>query len=213
MRQPTGSSKTRSRKRTGMTLVETLLAVTLFSTLMGATGAMLQAGFRAQQLWGSAVEPAVRMERAFNRIDDDLAAAQKLFAAPFTGSAEAISLARVERVQDEGAMAREWVRVEYQLEDNEGVQSLMRKFFVLRQDSSVTQGSEALMPVSGLAWAYGRVDAQGQLVWTDAWDGAADGIPQLVRMNCTLPASGGGPIVMTRIFRNPAGNLPLLEQP
>lgn len=212
----TAASKNLSRNSIqGMTLVEVLLAVTLFSTMMGATGALLQSGFRAQMTWGRAVEPAVRMERALNRLNLDISAAQKLFASAAHGTKEQFAFARVESLAIEDAPAtEEWVRVVYKIDDENGELVLVREAAVWRlsQDDPNPQTREVLLPVIEAAWAFARADAQGQLIWTDAWDGSADGVPQLVRLTCTLPASAGNALTITRVFRNPAGNLPVEEQ-
>ena len=197
-----------------MTLIEVMLAVTLFSTMMGATGALLQAGFRAQALWGGAIEPAVRTERALNRLDRDIASAQKLFAIPVQGTGEQFSFARVEPVTVNGVSAPQWVKVVYRTGQENNQHALIREVYAYppAAGNAIPSDQEVLLPVENAAWSFGRLDAQGQLLWTDAWDGSVDGFPQLVRLTCTVPAAGQNPLAMTRVFHNPAGILPLSEQ-
>ena len=213
MWSPTVVLKNRKLKpphRRGMTLIEVLLAVTLFSTMMGATGALLQAGFRAQALWGGAVEPAVRMERALNRLDRDIVSAQKLFAVAVQGSSEQFSFARVEPVAVEGVSTPQWVKVVYRTGQENNQQVLIREVYAYSPAAGnvVPYQQEILLPVEDAAWSFGRLDAQGQLLWADAWDGSVDGVPQLVRFACTVPVAGQNPLAMSRVFHNPSGNLP-----
>ena len=217
MRQASACSKTPSRNRRfkGMTLVELMLALTLFSAMMGATGALLQAGFRAQSLWGTAVEPAVRLERTLNRIGTDMASAQVLFSIPALGSKGAFEFGRVESVlSDADTPAPEWVRVSYTVGEQDGASVLIRESTVWRlsQSGASAQTREALLPVSGIVWEFARIDKQGQLIWGSAWDGTKDGFPKWARLTCTLPESAGKALAITRVFRNPAGSLPLIEE-
>ncbi len=216
MWRPIAASKNPNRNcAKGMTLVEVLLAVTLFSTMMGATGALLQASLRAQTTWGGTVEPAVRMERALNRLSSDVASAQKLFAIPVQGTKEAFVFARVESLITAGAASpsAEWARVVYKVDRQDGVSVLVREAAVWRlsQDGANPQVREVLMPITEATWAFARADKQGQLIWAEAWDGAVDGVPKLVRLTCTLPTASGKVLTMTRVFRNPAGSLPVDE--
>ncbi len=194
----------------GMTLIEVMLAVTLFSTMMGATGALLQAGFRAQSLWGGGVQAAARMERALNRLDRDIASAQKLFAVAAQGSGEQFSFARVEPMIVDGVSSPQWVKVVYRIGQGNNQRALIREVYAYPPAAGNASASqqEVLLLVEMAAWSFGRLDAQGQLVWAEAWDGLVDGVPQLVRFSCTIPTAAQNPLVMTRVFRNPAGNLP-----
>lgn len=217
MWRPIAASKSpRSNYAEGMTLVEVLLAVTLFSTMMGATAALLQAGFRAQSTWGAVVEPVVRLERTLNRINLDMASAQKLFAIPVHGTKDAFEFARVEPMIMEGASSpsAEWARIVYKMDQEEGASVLVREAATWRasQDGAQLQTREVLLPVTEATWAFARIDKQGQLLWSDAWDGTVDGVPRSVRLTCTLPMASGNSLTLSRVFRNPAGNLPVEEQ-
>lgn len=199
----------------GMTLVEMLLAVTLFSTMMGAAGGLVQFGLRSQALWGAAAASALRMERAMQTLERDLTAAQPLFGIPVLGSKNELAFARVEAVSTGGEPATpEWVRVSYQLAEASGQLSLVREMRAWRLGTSgdpLTR--EVLLAVTDAALAYGRLDAEGQLVWVEAWDGASDGLPRLVKLDVAVLAPSGGSIRLARVFRNPAGNLPMEEGP
>lgn len=219
MRPLTAPSKSRNRSRgsgrhrRAMTLVEVLLAVTLFSSLLGATGALLQAGFRAQALWGGAVEPAARMDRAFIRIEGDVASSQKLFAIAAQGTADQWSFARVEPVEADGVAALSWVKLVYRMAQENGQRFLIREEYPWpksAQDASASR-RETLLPVENIAWSFARLNEQGQLAWTNEWDGTVDGTPRLVRLTCAIPITGQNPLLMARVFRNPSGNLPQVK--
>ena len=187
-----------------MTLVEMLLAVTLFSTMLGATAALLQSGLRAQLSWGQSVEPAVRLERALSALERDLGSSQRLFAVPVIGAGSQLELARVE--------ASQWVRVRYRVAEDAGQTHLLRETLGWSSEpSDPPLTTQVLLSLTSGAFAYGHADDQGLLIWKDVWDGAQQGLPKLVQFSCEIPTASGS-LAITRIFRNPAGILPLVEQ-
>ena len=205
------SPSSKTTRQAGMTLVEMLLAVTLFSTMMGATGSLLQFGLRSQLTWGGAAAPYMQMERALNGLERDVVCAQQFFGAPAVGAKDHLELARVDRVSVDGAPATpEWVRVVYRVQDDAGPLSLVREEYLWRLGaSSAPVTRQRVLSLAAGAFEFGRLDANKQLLWADAWDGAKDGVPKLVRLTCTIPtASGQESMNITRAMRNPSGHLP-----
>ncbi len=200
-----------------MTLVELLLAITLFSSLMATVGGLLQSGLQAQAKWGQAVEPYQQMERALNRMEQDLEAMQPFFGVPVTGAESQVEFARVDtRSINEAAPSPEWLRVRYRVSTDGQERALIREEFLWRQAGLPEEPfqRETLMRLSDGEFAFGRLDAQKQLIWESEWDGTKDGLPRLVRFTCTLPAIGGQPTLhLSRVIRSPSGNLPVVEQP
>src|SRR3989338_5471208 len=67
----------------GMTLVELVLAVGLFSFLMASAGHLVLTSLRVQRSWGQVAAPAQSAEHALTRLAQDLQAAQPFFGIPF----------------------------------------------------------------------------------------------------------------------------------
>lgn len=191
---PPLSDRSMSSKR-AMTLVEVILAMSLLSTMMGAVGSLLQSGLRSQVVWGQTVEPHARLERALMQLERDIEAAQPFFGIPAIGSGEQLEAA---------LFTSEWMRIVYRLQSG----ALMREAYAWKSGAaSEPKESRVLIGVTEIQWAYGRLDPQGQLIWVDSWDGAKDGVPKLLKLAITAEAAPQ-PVALTRIFRNPAGNLP-----
>ena len=84
--------------RRGLTLVELLLAITVFSVVMAIAGGLLHAALRSHATWGDAARPHQQMARAFARLEQDLESAQPFFGIPFRGTDSMLEFARVEPV-------------------------------------------------------------------------------------------------------------------
>jgi len=199
-----------------MTLVELLLAITLFSSIMAAVGGLLHSSLRAQARWGETVEPYQRLERALNHLEQDVASMQPLFGVPVDGVEAQLEFARVDARSIDGAAASpEWLRVRYQVAVEAGGAALIREEFLWRQGGSSDEPlrRDTVLQLSDAVFAFGRLDEQGQLAWAGEWDGEKDGLPRLVRLTCALPAVGGQPpLQLARVFRNPSGALPPPEE-
>ncbi len=198
-----------------MTLVELLLAVTLFSTLMGAVSGLVASGLRAQAEWGRSVAPYQQMERALSRLERDIESTQLFFGVPVQGEANALEFARIDTVpQAEGQPMADWVRVRYRLETDLDGQVLIREEELWRAgEAAAPVQRDILLHVVDGRWAFGMLDAQQQLLWAEDWDGRTHGVPRLVRFDYTIPSSDSqAPIRMSRVFRNLSGSLPQLEE-
>ncbi len=208
------------RPSNGLTLVELLLALTLFAALTGAVAALVITATKVQLSWGRSVEPYERMARAMDRLQRDLESAQPLFGIPFTvgDDGATLTLARMEPISDEsGAVTSEWVKVNYRIASADGGNTLIRDEVLWKTGASDIWRTETLGPVSSGQFAVGQADADGALTWATSWDGNGAGtphVPRLVKLDCTLPAAGeGSPVSLSRAFRNPAGVLPTMETP
>ncbi|MDP3704135.1 MAG: type II secretion system protein GspJ [Candidatus Omnitrophota bacterium] len=208
MRSPTALSK--SHKRSGLTLVELVLAVGMFSFLMASVGHLVLMSLRVQQSWGRMVLPAQSAERALNRLAQDLQAAQPLFGAPFQVASGGAGL-EFARLGTAG-----WCRVVYRMEPDGDAKRLVREEWLWKtgEPSGEPLHRETLTRLSAGQFTVGRMNADDLLEWTASWDGEADGIPRLIKLEVTLPAIGAGqPITLSRVIRNPSGTLPKPEQP
>ena len=194
----------------GLTLVELVLAIGMFSFLMASVGYLVMTSLRVQRSWGRLVMPAQSAERALNRLAQDLQAAQPLFGVPFQimSGGEGLEFARLETAA--------WRRVVYRLEPDGDAKRLVRDEWVwgTGEANSEPLHHETLARLGAGRFTVGGMDDDDLLEWTASWDGEADGIPRLIKVEMTLPAEGSSqPIVLSRVFRNPAGTFPKVEQP
>ena len=204
------------RSALGMTLVELLLALTLFSTLMASATGLLQSGLQSQLRWGETLVPYQQWERACQRLEQDLESAQPFFIVPFAGAEHTLEFARVATVlAGEDQSTLDWVRIRYRLdEEPDGLWLIREEFPWKAQGTSVEPlRRERLAHLTDGQFTFGLLDAQGHLTWSPSWDGTKQGIPRLIRVHCTLPVVGGGPpLALSRVVRNPSGNFPKIEE-
>ena len=201
--------------KSGLTLVELLLAVSLFAALMGAVAGLVIAAARAQASWGRSVEPSQQMERAFMHLQRDVEAAQPLFAIPcvLSPDGQRLELARVMP----HAAAPGWVKVVYRFVPDEAGTTLVREEFAWGALDGEPQRSETLAMLEQGVFAFGRLASDGTLEWATDWQGDGSGtpmVPQMLKMDWTLPSVGAQPpLSLSRAFRHPAGALPTMETP
>ena len=91
---PIDAFKNRNSSSAGMTLVEVMLAVTLFSSILVAISGLVRFGLEARLGWERAVAPTQTMERSLDRLAIDFESAQPLFVIPFTGESGRLECAR-----------------------------------------------------------------------------------------------------------------------
>ena len=202
--------------RRGMTLIELLLAATLFALMLIATAALVRSSLQAQNRWGILLEPYQRMERAIGRLEQDLESAQVFFGVPVSGTNEQLEFARVESVAiAEGKIAPEWIRVVYRIKPQGDQMALVRDVFLWRAGKeSKPMQEDTLLPVSNGHFAYGALDKNQKLVWSEGWDEKNKGIPRLFKFDYTLSSAGNqSAVALSRVVRNPSGVLPVEETP
>lgn len=200
------SARHRHRARAGgMTLVELLLTVALFSAILAAAGGLIVTMARTQTFASRAAGPAEQLQRALDQVEQDIESAQPFFGIPAQGTATQYEFARVERDA--------WVRVRLWFEPGDaGGAALMRETSPWNASDGQPARRERLVSVERGAFAYARQDPDGLLVWDGAWDGAQDGVPRLVRVTPgVVLREGQEPAVFSRVMRYPAGALPVME--
>ena len=193
----------------GMTLVELVLAVGLFSFLMASAGHLVLTSLRVQRSWGQAAAPAQSAERVLTRLAQDLQAAQPFFGVLFqvTGGGQGLEFARL------GTDA--WRRVAYRLEPDGDAKRLVREEWLWGNGAgSEPLHQETLVRLDVGRFTVGMLNEDDLLVWMPSWDPEANGIPRLVQFEVMLPAVGAEqPLTFQRIIRNPAGQLPQVGAP
>ncbi len=196
-----------------MTLIELMLAIALFSFLMGSIGALVRWGLQIDAQWGNGLQPYVRLERLFSQLEDDLVSAEPLFAVPFRGTSTRVEFARVEVIDGDAGRVPQWIRVVYRLDGA----ALVREAFRWSDAVDTAQPIEhrTLATLSGGTFAFAVLEGQGAVLrWVAAWDGTHDGIPRFVQLTGTMAADGTAtPVAFERVIRNPVGALPVQQTP
>ena len=193
----------------GFTLVELMLAVSLFGAILASVGGLVMATARIQGAWNGPTVPEQQISRAFRQLAQDLRAARTHPQVPVVVESERLELARVTGPAD----GLEWAKVVYRVDTGTSGRHLVRETLRLHSDGGEEPvGEEMLLAIDALQFqAAVQQGAAGPLLWLAAWDGAADGIPRLVQVTCTLSAQPGHPSwSLTRAFRQPAGRLPVV---
>ncbi len=207
------------RRVEGLTLVELLLALTLFVVLIGAVAALVIAGTKVQLSWGRSIEPYERLARIMERLQRDMESAQPLYGIPFAvkDGGATLEFARVEPVLGtDGEPTTEWVKVTYRVAAVGDGKALMRDEALWKTGATDVWRSETLAQLASGQFAVAQVDATGALTWTTSWNEPAPqmpAVPRLIKIDCVLPtAQEGHPVSLSRAFRNPAGAL-LVQSP
>lgn len=202
-----------------MTLVELVLAVGMFSFLMASVGHLALTSLRVQRSWGGLVMPAQSAERALSRLAHDLQAAQPLFGVPFQVMSDGAGLefARLDMAAGaDGRPTAAWRRVVYRMEPDGDAKRLVREEWLWKTGEANSEpiSHETLSTLGAGRFTVGMMNEDDLLEWTASWDGEADGMPRLIKLEATLPATGTGqPITLSRVIRNPSGTLPKPEPP
>lgn len=192
----------------GLTFVELLLAMSLFTVVLAAAGSLLLLGLRAQRL--SPESAPLAFERAILQLERDLDAAAPLVTVPVVVEPERLEFAAVTRLPDEeGAAATGWSRIRYSIAGGE-TPSLIREQFALDDDRLLAR--DTLMPIADAGFSFAMTDGE-QLLWQDtAWPAEAGGVaqlPRLLRLQGQLP--GSAPVAIDRVLRLPDGALPTVS--
>ena len=190
---------------TGFTLVELLMAATLFSILMVGVVAQLRGGVLAWRRTTSAVEELQQVRVAMDRIADDLANAVVLDPQPASALQTQFSRGMM-RFYTVGTRVR---LVQYALVDDGGSSRLMRAV----QSAQEAQAGQALHSEPLLAGAknlslrYAALpgDADDRIVWQDQWTDPA-GLPKLVELTMDVQTSANVRHVR-RVVEIPSGHL------
>ena len=207
------------RRVEGLTLVELLLALTLFVALTGAVAALVIAGTKVQLSWGRSIEPYERLARIMERLQRDVESAQPLYGVPFVvkDAGATLAFARVEPVTGaDGELTTEWVKVTYRVAALGDGKALIRDEALWKTGAADVLHSETLAQLSAGQFAVGQAGANGVLTWTTSWNEQAPetpAVPRLIKIDCALPTAGEtGSVSLSRAFRNPAGVL-LVQNP
>ena len=189
-----------------MTLVELMLAMTLFSAIMATVTGLVQQGLRLSQQLDGAKMLTQTHELALKQVADDLAHAARLYQVPFVGMADHVEFARIDPA------SRQWQHIVYRLDG----ERLMRDTAAITPDEVGPIESRALLPhVESISFEFGwRHPTTKAIVWQTPWPEAAEHpVPQFVRVHLSVPGPNGSPIQIARTARNFAGVVPEEKTP
>ena len=190
------------RHAAGFTLVELLVALTLFALMSVLMFGGLRFGLRAWESGSERIDEAAQVELAQSLLRRELSqvrlpslvmpeAEEHETISTFVGTADAMSF--VAPFPSHSGIAGLGVFLLSERPNGHGA-ALSLSWKVFRPDEFNSETSEAdeervlLEGVAGIEFAYyGRFDANLPPDWLDHWDGNL-GLPQLIRMRVSFPA-------------------------
>lgn len=196
--------------RAGMTLIELMLAMTLFSAMLASVGGLIRSGLKAQARWGSSLAPYRQLEQGLAVMARDVESAQPLFDLPCEADERHVRFAQVARTSQGEP---DWFSLTYEIGEWDGQPALIRERRRWRDGAAAVAERELMLRMSGGRFAFGMRDAQDAFIWSETWDGQAHGMPRLIRLEATVPVGAAAdPLSITHVLRAPAGALPRLEE-
>ena len=189
----------------GLTLVELMLVMSLFSVIMTTVTGLVQQGLRLSQQIDATASVTQAHELALGQIARDLEQTGRLFRAPFVGAADHVELSRVDPA------SHQWAHVVYRLEDHR----LIRDAVTLTPDGEQPLERRVLIPVVESAlFEFGwRNPATQAITWHTPWPESEEHpMPHFTRVRLAMPGPNGSTIQLERIARNLAGFVPEVEE-
>src|SRR3989338_3687000 len=121
-RAPRNGSTPPRLERAGFTLVELMLAVSLFGAILASVGGLVMATARIHGAWNGPTVPEQQISRAFRQLAQDLRAARTHPQVPVVVESERLELARVTGPAD----GLEWAKVVYRVDTGTSGRHLVR---------------------------------------------------------------------------------------
>ena len=203
------------RARAGLTFVELLMAATLFAILTAGVSLHLRAGLVAWRRATTKTEALQAARITWDRMDTDLRSActfstttqPSLMPQNVFGSDSLAFCTRRSTLPDDAVPSRT-AFVTYHVTDHHFV-VVTQTLREARADPGTYPGTSTVLleAIDGLSVEYGiwlEGDGSGQIEWTSTWK-PEDGIPRLVRVTLTPPATVGTPPALSHIFVLPVG--------
>lgn len=214
-------SSIRKRQRRGLTFVELLMAVTMFSILIVGVFAHLQAGVLAWRRSTSTIEHLQRTRVALDRLGQDLANAVVFDPSGTWEPQHAFEGARLQfyTVRPEGMGAQPggavWF-VTYTRSEDAETAALTRSAQTVQQAKANFQPTPARLvaPMTKFAIRYGYQGSQepsSTIVWDPTWDGTPAELPKLVEVTIEFDAGVVSPREVRHVFVIPSGILKTVE--
>ena len=189
----------------GLTLVELLIAISLFSLIGASTTELVRAIWVAQNRFDQIGATVLARERALDELAADLEQMQPLYRVAFLGQPQRLQFARVER-DDHGEPV--WRRIVYQTPFGASAMSLVRDTFNTSEEQGLSLTSRVVLPhVDALRIEFGwRQPRTNAIIWQSPWPEEPPALPGLIRISAQEAGPDPlHPVRYERIIRNPAG--------
>ena len=198
--------------KSGLTLVELLIAISLFSLIGASTAELVRSCWVVQHRFDQMAATSLARERALQDIAADLEQMQPLYRVTFVGGPQRLQFASVE-TSSEGPV---WRRIVYQTPLSASAMSLVRETFDASEPNGAPISSRVVLPrLNLLRIEFGWRQPQTNLiVWQTPWpEQAPPALPGLIRITAEEAGSDPlHPIRYERILRNPSGLVPQVEE-
>jgi len=175
----------RKRRRVGFTLLELLIALSLFAVIMVVVGSVFSTGILAWRRAEGESEQYQEIRLTFDRMGLELRNMIPYQGTPFEGKEERLSFLQV-RVPHSPSSAPDWVLVTYEVKRTPQAISLVRRthFLLQEKDSEDT----LLSPLSEIQFSYPLFDENGKWVWKESWDPGKDkkNFPPFLKMALSI---------------------------
>ena len=194
----------------GLTLVELLIAISLFSLIGASTTELVRSSWVVQNRFDQIGATSLARERALDELAHDLEQMQPLYRVAVLGQPQLLQFARVESVDGEPV----WRRIVYRTPFSASAMSLVRETFDIDQTDGIAISSRVVLPTLDLLRIeFGWKQPQSNLiVWQTPWPEEPPTLPGLIRITAQEVGSDPlHPVRFERIIRNPAGLIPEVE--
>ena len=189
----------KSKGRSGFTLLELLIALTLFTVVMVIVGSVFGTGIVAWKRGEEEIGLYQDLRLALDRMAVELRNSLSYENTPFEGQRDLLSFVQLHTSRFSSAPP-EWVQVTYEMTTNSGTPSLVRRVSPFSKDK--TEEDVLLSNVSEVQFSYPSLEKKGEWEWKEKWDFEKfKGPPPFVKMAFVM--TGGERL--EKIFWIPTG--------
>ncbi|MCM8812145.1 MAG: type II secretion system GspH family protein [Candidatus Omnitrophica bacterium] len=173
------------KPRTGFTLVELLVSVTLVAMITGVTVSIVMGGFRVWDRWREYSGRHLQVRLALEEFSRDLRNMHRFRPIPLDGRYDQISFpALLEFDTREGKRVLDIGRVAYFFNDAAGTLSRSEHSYRGLSGSSIRDGEKIIVEgIDRVRFFFYKPEAMGGTGWTDAWDEKEENFsPQAIKL-------------------------------
>ncbi|MBI4436826.1 MAG: prepilin-type N-terminal cleavage/methylation domain-containing protein [Candidatus Omnitrophica bacterium] len=169
------------RSRIGFTLLELLIALSLFSVIMVVVSSVFSTGILAWRRAEGESEQYQEIRLTFDRMGVELRNTIPFQGIPFEGKEDRLSFLQV-RSSRSPSSSPEWMVVTYEVKQTPQAVSLVRRAKFLLNEKETED--VVLSPLSGVRFSYPSFDEKGKWDWKESWDPGAlkKSIPPFLKM-------------------------------
>lgn len=175
------------RTNSALTLVELLIASSIFVIIMTAVYSAFHAGIFGQRRIEGAIDIFQNARQVFGRIDLDFRNAFAFSSqdAKFLGNKNDLSFLTLVNTFSDNQITRDYSFVAYKLERDK-LMRLCRKNQAALNEKSGKEPEELAAYIKGLNFSYGYVEADStEIRWKDSWEDKT-AMPDVLRITLTV---------------------------